>query len=55
MRTCKICGCDDDHACITPYGPCYWTEIDLCSACHNQLYETEEDTLALADGQETIA
>jgi len=27
---CRICGCDDDHACE---GGCYWVEPDLCSGC----------------------
>jgi hypothetical protein len=48
MRTCRICGCDDDHACMTPSGPCYWAAIDLCSAFRDQLQETEEHPLALA-------
>ena len=27
---CRICGCDDSHACP---GGCYWVQTDLCSAC----------------------
>lgn len=30
VRTCRICGCDDDHACE---GGCSWVESDLCLAC----------------------
>jgi hypothetical protein len=32
---CRVCGCTDDHACITPESgiPCSWLEPDLCSAC----------------------
>lgn len=30
VPTCRVCGCDDDHACP---GGCRWTEADLCSAC----------------------
>lgn len=30
VRTCRICGCTDDHACP---GGCYWVEEDLCSEC----------------------
>jgi hypothetical protein len=30
---CKVCGCDDLHACHTPEGPCHWVLDDLCSAC----------------------
>ena len=33
MRTCRVCGCDDEHACATIEGPCTWVEPDLCSAC----------------------
>jgi hypothetical protein len=29
-RTCRLCGCTDDHACNPP---CSWVERDLCSAC----------------------
>ncbi len=29
--TCRVCGCTDHHACITPEGPCRWVEADLCS------------------------
>lgn len=33
-RTCRICGCTDDHACRTKAGlPCSWVKPDLCSAC----------------------
>lgn len=27
---CRVCGCDDLHACE---GGCTWIEADLCSAC----------------------
>lgn len=30
---CKLCGCTDDRACMTPNGPCHWVKKDLCSAC----------------------
>lgn len=30
---CRRCGCTDQRACTTPYGPCYWVEQDLCSGC----------------------
>ena len=33
-RACRICGCTEDHACLTPDGPCYWIiDGNLCSAC----------------------
>jgi hypothetical protein len=50
--TCRGCGCDDDHACITPAGPCAWILLDVnitengnvfqqpsgvCSACAARL------------------
>lgn len=33
--TCKVCGCTDDHACMTDYGSCWWVDEGhtLCSAC----------------------
>jgi hypothetical protein len=39
LRLCRGCGCDDDHACMTPDGPCSWTLLDagtptgVCSSC----------------------
>lgn len=34
-RTCVVCGCDDDHACRGPLGPCSWVTLRpaLCSGC----------------------
>jgi hypothetical protein len=32
-RTCRVCGCTDDRACVTDDGPCHWVAPDLCSAC----------------------
>lgn len=29
-RTCRICGCTDDHACNPP---CWWVDDDACSSC----------------------
>jgi hypothetical protein len=33
VRSCRVCGCTDDHACP---GGCCWVEPDLCSACAAQ-------------------
>jgi hypothetical protein len=37
MPTCRVCGCDDLHACVLGVPPyvrtCHWVAIDLCSAC----------------------
>jgi hypothetical protein len=30
---CRICGCIDDHGCVTEDGVCRWVEPNLCSAC----------------------
>ncbi|WEV59697.1 hypothetical protein OZX67_03930 [Bifidobacterium sp. ESL0728] len=32
-QRCRVCGCDDLHACHTANGSCQWVEPDLCSAC----------------------
>jgi hypothetical protein len=29
-RVCRVCQCTEDSPCA---GPCYWVELDLCSAC----------------------
>lgn len=36
-RSCRICGCTDNYACVTAYGACYWTDRDLCSACADRM------------------
>jgi len=39
VRTCRGCGCDDNHACEGDDGPCRWVLYDLtaptgvCSVC----------------------
>ncbi len=35
IRKCRVCGCTEDHACE---GGCYWVELDLCSACEEQMF-----------------
>lgn len=35
---CRVCGCTWDNACITDFGPCWWVEVDLCSACADDLW-----------------
>jgi hypothetical protein len=49
MSTCRVCGCDDEHACISFFGPCHWVEADLCSECQPNQPKT---TTALADGEQ---
>ncbi|MGH6875932.1 MAG: hypothetical protein ACREHV_00995 [Rhizomicrobium sp.] len=58
---CRLCGCDDDHACIDERGrPCSWVLIDtvrptgICSAC---ALETgwDEFFFCYADQQEQAA
>lgn len=48
VGVCKVCGCTDNRACLTEYGPCSWAndEEDLCSACHSKEPETEEEKQA---------
>jgi hypothetical protein len=34
VRTCRVCGCTDEKACNTEFGPCEWVgDEDLCTAC----------------------
>jgi len=35
VRTCRVCGCDEDHPCLDPKTgePCRWVGKDLCSCC----------------------
>lgn len=32
---CTECGCDDENACMTANGPCFWVDDDetICSGC----------------------
>lgn len=31
---CRVCGCDDDHACVDARGrTCGWAEEELCTFC----------------------
>ncbi len=33
-RTCRVCGCDDKHACVDAEDqPCGWASPNLCTAC----------------------
>ncbi len=29
---CRVCGCTETNACMTPTGPCHWIEPGLCSS-----------------------
>lgn len=52
-RVCRVCGCDDLHACVGEDGPCHWPDPkdDICSACwtakehviHMNDFELSED------------
>jgi len=33
-KKCRVCGCDDLHACK---GGCFWIEPDLCSQCYEKM------------------
>lgn len=33
QRHCRVCGCDDLHACGADE-PCSWISVDLCSSCN---------------------
>ena len=33
VRSCRVCGCNDENGCIDTPDPCHWVEEDLCSAC----------------------
>jgi hypothetical protein len=35
-RTCRICGCTDTTPCLVNGVPCWWVEVDLCSACEGK-------------------
>jgi hypothetical protein len=42
-RYCRVCGCTDEKACMTPAGPCHWVDVDLCSACATDLDDLAGD------------
>jgi protein gp37 len=33
LPVCRVCGCDNSHACHTHEGACHWVAPGLCSAC----------------------
>ena len=33
-QKCRVCGCDQDHACK---GGCFWVYDDLCSQCYEKM------------------
>lgn len=45
ISTCRGCGCDDNHACLTEDGPCHWLTLDppLCSACEDLALDDDRD------------
>lgn len=44
VRSCRVCGCTDDHACVdTDLGPCWWVEDDLCSHCSPDITNFKEE------------
>ena len=45
VRTCRVCGCDERHAC--PDG-CEWVEADLCSLCQRGPHDWTALTIFLA-------
>jgi hypothetical protein len=52
-RVCRVCGCDDMHACVSDAGvACHWVEDDLCSACadagHSGLVQVYSEAQASA-------
>lgn len=42
VRTCRSCGCTDEHGC--PEG-CYWAAPDLCSLCRDKPLGVRDDRL----------
>lgn len=39
LASCRVCGCTelDCSACVARTGtPCWWVEVDLCSACERE-------------------
>lgn len=41
VRTCRVCHCTDDNACMKGlHGACYWVEADLCSECKSESGES---------------
>jgi hypothetical protein len=38
VRTCRVCGCTDNRACVDAAtgDACYWVDKDLCSACEGK-------------------
>jgi len=50
-RTCRVCGCTEDNACVTEDGPCHWWpgDGDLCSACGPACFVCDAGAAGTAD------
>lgn len=45
-RTCRVCGCTEDNACVDDgLTPCHWVAEDLCSECVDVPYSEGEERL----------
>ncbi len=60
IRKCRVCGCDDEHACVDEHGDaCSWVEDDLCSSCAAKEEDglgdagIDEETGSTDSGEET--
>lgn len=60
MMRCRVCGCDDLHACIVEGGPgedilkpCSWVDPGLCSACVERQWDWF-DTGKVYKGRKTV-
>lgn len=56
-RACRVCNCTHATPCETAYGPCGWSEADLCTACVGRPAEIYDalDALTIAVGKLTPA
>lgn len=54
QRTCRVCGCHDDDACIHPeHGNCWWVTRDLCSHC--QFWPDEATRYSVLEAEQAAA
>lgn len=50
VKTCRLCGCTEQRACVTETGPCSWAGPGICTACKEEPERIVGLTFAMLTG-----